>query len=106
MSLPLWVVGPLAIAAIIHAGVPVAKFFRLMVFLPAVLSPVVIGAYYNVSSATTARSTVFLRDIGLGGLARQWLNDPDTALAGDGLDPHLGDASASATSSISPPSRR
>ena len=43
-SLPVWVLAPLAIAAIIHSGVPGARFFRLMVFLPAVLSPVVIGA--------------------------------------------------------------
>ena len=80
LSLPLWVVGPLAVAAIIHAGVPLARFFRLMVFLPAVLSPVVVGAYYNVVLRYNGPFNVFLRDIGLGGLARQWLNDPDTAL--------------------------
>jgi ABC-type sugar transport system permease subunit len=81
LSLPLWVIGPLIIASIIHAGVPWARFFRLMVFLPAVLSPVVVGAYYNVVLRYNGPFNAFLREIGLGALARQWLNDPDTALA-------------------------
>ncbi len=79
-SLPLWVVGPLVVAAIIHSGVPFARFFRLMVFLPAVLSPVVVGAYYNAVLRYNGPLNVFLRKIGLGELARQWLNDPHTAL--------------------------
>lgn len=81
LSLPLWVIGPLVIASIIHAGVPWARFFRLMVFLPAVLSPVVVGAYYNVVLRYNGPFNVFLREVGLGALATQWLNDPDTALA-------------------------
>lgn len=80
LSLPLWVIGPLIVAAIIHAGVPGARFFRLAVFLPAVLSPVVIGAYYNVVLRYNGPFNAFLRDIGLGSLAHQWLNDPATAL--------------------------
>jgi ABC-type sugar transport system permease subunit len=51
-----------------------------MIFLPAVLSPVVIGAYYNVLLRYNGAFNVFLRDIGLGGLAHEWLNDPSTAL--------------------------
>ena len=80
LSLPLWVIGPLVIATIIHSGVPGARFFRLMVFLPAVLSPVVVGAYYNVVLRYNGPFNRFLREIGLGGLAHQWLNDPSTAL--------------------------
>jgi ABC-type sugar transport system permease subunit len=80
LSLPVWVGAPLLIAALIHAGVPGAKFFRLMVFLPAVLSPVVIGAYFNVLLKYNGALNTFLRDIGLGALAGQWLNDPATAL--------------------------
>jgi ABC-type sugar transport system permease subunit len=78
--LPLWVVAPLVIAAIIHAGVPGAKFFRLMVFLPAVLSPVVIGAYFNVLLKYNGALNTFLRDIGLGALSQQWLTTPSTVL--------------------------
>jgi ABC-type sugar transport system permease subunit len=80
LSLPLWVIGPLAIAVVIHSGVPGARFFRLMVFLPAVLSPVIVGAYYNVVLRYNGPFNVFLREIGLGALAHQWLNDPHTAL--------------------------
>ena len=79
-SLPVWVLAPLIIAVIIHSGVPGAKFFRLMVFLPAVLSPVVIGAYFNVLLKYNGALNSFLRDIGLGFLAHQWLNDPNTVL--------------------------
>ena len=79
-SLPVWVLAPLAIAAIIHSGVPGAKFFRLMVFLPAVLSPVVIGAYFNVLLKHNGPLNSFLRDVGLGFFAHQWLNDPNTVL--------------------------
>jgi ABC-type sugar transport system permease subunit len=75
------VVGPLIVAAIIHAGIPGARFFRLMVFLPAVLSPVVVGAYYNVVLRYNGPFNEFLERIGLGVLRMQWLNDPNSALA-------------------------
>jgi ABC-type sugar transport system permease subunit len=81
LFLPLWVIAPLLIAAILHSGVPGAKFFRLMVFLPAVLSPVVIGAYFNVLLKYNGALNTFLRDIGFGAFAHQWLNDPNTVLA-------------------------
>lgn len=80
LSLPVWVLGPMIIAILIHSGVPGAKFFRLIVFLPAVLSPVVIGAYFNVLLKYNGALNTFLRDIGLGMLAHQWLNDPNLVL--------------------------
>ena len=80
LSLPIWVGAPLIIAVIIHSGVPGARFFRFMVFLPAVLSPVVIGAYFNVLLKYNGALNTMLRDIGLGILAHQWLNDPNTVL--------------------------
>jgi ABC-type sugar transport system permease subunit len=81
LFLPLWVVAPLIVAVILHSGVPGAKFFRLMVFLPAVLSPVMIGAYFNVLLKYNGALNTFLGDIGLGFLRHQWLNDPTTVLA-------------------------
>jgi ABC-type sugar transport system permease subunit len=80
LSLPVWVGAPLIIAVIIHSGVPGARFFRFMVFLPAVLSPVVVGAYFNVLLKYNGALNTMLRDIGLGALAHQWLNDPNTVL--------------------------
>jgi ABC-type sugar transport system permease subunit len=80
LFLPLWVLGPLVIAIIIHSGVPGAKFFRLMIFLPAVLSPVVIGAYFNVLLKYKGPLNTLLRNIGFEGLAHEWLTDPNTVL--------------------------
>jgi ABC-type sugar transport system permease subunit len=81
LFLPLWVIAPLVVAVILHSGVPGAKFFRLMVFLPAVLSPVMIGAYFNVLLKYNGALNTFLADVGLGVLRHQWLNDPNTVLA-------------------------
>jgi ABC-type sugar transport system permease subunit len=80
LSLPLWVIGPLLIATVIHSGLPGARFFRLMVFLPAVLSPVVVGAYYNVVLRYNGPFNTLLKQVGLDGLRMQWLNDPNAAL--------------------------
>ena len=80
LSLPIWVLLPLAIASLIHSGVPGARFFRVAIFVPAVLSPVVIGAYYNIALRYNGPVNVFLRKIGLGGVAREWLFDSRTAL--------------------------
>jgi ABC-type sugar transport system permease subunit len=51
-----------------------------MVFLPAVFSPVVVGAYYNVVLRYNGPFNAFLEAVGLGALRMQWLNDPGTAL--------------------------
>ena len=45
-----------------------------------VLSPVVIGAYFNVLLKHNGPLNSFLRDVGLGFLAHQWLNDPNTVV--------------------------
>jgi ABC-type sugar transport system permease subunit len=49
-------------------------------FLPAVLSPVVIGAYYEIVLDADGPLNSLLRSVGLGGLAQEWLNEPSWAL--------------------------
>lgn len=80
LSMPIWVLLPLLVAALIHSGVPGARFFRLAIFLPAVLSPVVIGSFFNVMLKYDGPINEILRRIGLGGLAREWLFTSATAL--------------------------
>lgn len=57
------------------------NLFRTIMFLPYVIAPVVIGylftAIYNPNQGILNEA---LRTIGLGSLAKDWLNDPSTAL--------------------------
>lgn len=80
-TLPIWVAVPYAIAWGLQAKIWGWRFFRLAFFLPAVLSPVVFGLYYGLVLKPDGPLNSALRSIGLGGLAREWLNDPGLTLA-------------------------
>jgi ABC-type sugar transport system permease subunit len=80
LSVPVWVMLPLFVAALIHRGVPGGRIFRLAIFLPAVLSPVVIGAFFNVMLRYAGPVNEILREVGLGGIASEWLQESETAL--------------------------
>jgi len=80
LALPVWVLGPLLLAVLLHQRVPGWRFFRLAFFLPAVLSPVIIGAFFELMLRFDGPVNAALRAVGLGSLSRQWLADPDTAL--------------------------
>lgn len=80
LSLPIWVLLPLLVASLIHGGVPGARFFRLAIFLPAVLSPVVIGSFFNAMLKYDGPVNEILRLAGLDWLAREWLFSSATAL--------------------------
>ncbi len=79
-AIPLWVAIPYAVAYGLHGGVPGWRFFRLAFFVPVVLSPAVIGIYYGIVLGHDGPLNEVLRQVGLGGLAREWLNDPQLAL--------------------------
>ena len=72
----------LLLALALYAGVPFARFFRIAWFTPVLLSYVVVAILwmwiYNYDWGVV---NVALRAIGLDGLARSWLGDPNTALA-------------------------
>jgi ABC-type sugar transport system permease subunit len=80
LSVPVWVLLPLFVASLIHGGVPGGRVFRLAIFLPAVLSPVVIGAFFNVMLRYAGPVNEILRGVGLGWLATEWLQGSATAL--------------------------
>ena len=71
----------LGLALALYARVPGARFFRVAWFTPVLMSYVVVGILwvwiynYDWGPVNTA-----LRALGLGGLARAWLGDPNTAL--------------------------
>lgn len=79
-SMPIWIGLPYGIAWALHRKVRGWKFFRFAFFLPVVLSPVVIGVYYGIVLKPDGPFNSLLSTIGLGGLAREWLNDPSLAL--------------------------
>jgi multiple sugar transport system permease protein len=73
LGLPLWVVTPLLISALLFEGVPFPGVFRTVYFFPATVSPAVIGILFAFVLAPTGPLNTGLRDIGLGGLAGNWL---------------------------------
>jgi ABC-type sugar transport system permease subunit len=79
--LPIWIMIPYSLAWGLHRKIWGWRFFRFAFFLPVVLSPVVIGVYYGMFLDPKGPLNSLLRDIGLGGLAREWTNDPSFALA-------------------------
>jgi ABC-type sugar transport system permease subunit len=80
LAIPVWIAIPYAVAWGLFTQVPGWRFFRFAFFLPAVLSPVVIGIYYGIALGPDGPFNEFLRAIGLGGLAHPWLNEPSLAL--------------------------
>jgi len=77
-TLPVWVLLPLLIAILIHAGVPGSRLFRAVYFFPAVLSSVIVGSIFNVLLRYDGSLHAFLKDLGLAPV--DWLGAPATAL--------------------------
>ena len=80
LSLPLWVLAPLFVAATLHSNVRAPRFFKAAIFLPSVLSPVVIGAYVNIILRYHGPLNQALNTLGLHFLTREWLYSERTAL--------------------------
>jgi len=72
---------PLLLAALVNVGWRGGTLFRTVIFLPQVVSLMVSGLVwqlmYDPNFGTVNR---ILDSVGLGGLARSWLGDPNTAL--------------------------
>jgi ABC-type sugar transport system permease subunit len=79
-AMPIWIGLPYGLAWGLHSKIPGWRFFRIAFFLPVVLSPVVIGAYYGIVLRPDGPLNGLLSSIGLGGLTHEWLNDPSIAL--------------------------
>jgi ABC-type sugar transport system permease subunit len=79
-STPFGVGIPLLVALTLNTKIFLWRFFRTVFFLPAVLSPVIIGTYFAVILSPDGVFNTVLRSVGLDSLARGWLADPATAL--------------------------
>ena len=65
-----------AIAVALHSKLPGARIFRALYLLPAVLSPYVIGVFWDQILDYQGPLNRVLRDLGLGGAAIVWLAGP------------------------------
>jgi ABC-type sugar transport system permease subunit len=76
IGLPFWTLLPLLVAALLYQGVRAPGIFRTIFFFPATVSPAVIGILFSFILGPTGPLNSTLRDVGLGGLASNWLSDP------------------------------
>jgi multiple sugar transport system permease protein len=78
LLLPVAVAIPGLLATFIYLRVPGYRFFRSVYFFPAVLSPVIIGAIFNLVLAADGPLNAVLGIVGLGSV--DWLGDPKIAI--------------------------
>jgi ABC-type sugar transport system permease subunit len=76
LGVPLWAGVPLLVALLLYERVPAAGVFRTIFFFPAVLSPVILGLLFRSFLRADGVLNVTLEDLGLGSLARPWVDDP------------------------------
>lgn len=75
IGLPLWTLLPLVISAMLHERVPAPGVFRTIFFFPATASPALIGVLFSFMLGPAGPLNRLLHDIGLGGVAHDWLVD-------------------------------
>ncbi|WP_305915518.1 carbohydrate ABC transporter permease [Nonomuraea turcica] len=76
--LPVAVAIPGLLATFIYLRVPGHRLFRSVYFFPAVLSPVIVGAIFNLMLGFDGPLNTALAQLGLGPV--DWLGDPDIAM--------------------------
>lgn len=75
LGLPLWVIAPLLVAALLRQNVPHAGVFRTIYFIPAVMSPAIVGLVFRSLLAEDGPFNAVLKGVGLSALAQPWLTD-------------------------------
>lgn len=71
----------LVLALFVDRGIKYGQMYRVIFFLPPVLSGIVVGLIWNwIFNGNYGLLNHWLSSIGLGNLARSWLSDPKTAL--------------------------
>ncbi|MEQ4305811.1 sugar ABC transporter permease, partial [Plantactinospora sp. B6F1] len=78
LLLPLAVAIPGLLATFIYLRVPGHRLYRGVYFFPAVLSPVIVGAIFNLLLAFDGPLNTVLRAVGVGPV--DWLGNPDVAM--------------------------
>lgn len=76
LGLPLWVLCPMIVAYMLKDGVWMAGMFLGIYFLPAIMSPAIVGLVFRSLLATDGTVNAFLQNIGLEALILPWLTDP------------------------------
>ncbi|HEY8588933.1 MAG TPA: sugar ABC transporter permease [Naasia sp.] len=74
--------GPAAIllALLLNRKLRGQSLIRVLIFVPYVISEVVVGTGFSLILSSNGGFNGFLRDIGLGGLTQDWLSNPDIAI--------------------------
>ncbi|MFD4423068.1 carbohydrate ABC transporter permease [Agromyces sp. NPDC058484] len=75
LGLPLWVLAPLVVAYLLREHVVAPGFFRSIYFLPAVMSPAIVGLVFRSLLSESGPIDSFLSGIGLDAIALPWLTD-------------------------------
>jgi len=71
----------LLLALFVDRGIKYGQMYRVIFFLPPVLSGIVVGLIWNwIFNGNYGLLNHWLANIGLGNLSRSWLSDPKTAL--------------------------
>jgi len=78
LLLPIAVAIPGLLATFIYLRVPGHRVYRSVYFFPAVLSPVIVGAIFNLLLAFDGPLNALLGGVGIGPV--DWLGDPDVAI--------------------------
>lgn len=75
------IVGGFALAIILNNQVKFTNMYRMIIFSPTVINPLVIALIFSsLYNPTHGLINSLLRNIGLGGLAQNWLTDPKIAM--------------------------
>ncbi|MEY9852032.1 raffinose/stachyose/melibiose transport system permease protein [Leifsonia sp. EB41] len=74
--------GPIAIllALLLNRKMKGQSIIRVLIFVPYVISEVVVGTGWSLMLATNGALNGFLHNVGLGSLAHDWLSDPNIAI--------------------------
>jgi ABC-type sugar transport system permease subunit len=74
--------GPIAIglALLLNKKMPGKSVIRVLIFVPYVISEVIVGTGWSLMLQTTGAVNGLLKNIGLGGFAHDWLSDPKIAI--------------------------
>ncbi len=81
VGLPLIVVVALLISILLYEGMAGWRFHRGVVFIPYLLPVAVVGVLFGQILTLHGLLNSSLQEVGLGGLTRDWLGDPDYALS-------------------------
>jgi len=78
--LPIFIIIPLIIAFFIHQHVPGWKFFRATYLFSYLLAPVMVGYMFSFLLGSYGPINTFLKRIGLGAIAINWLGNPKSSM--------------------------